>query len=103
MAVTPKSFRSGFGPRLGAENSCAERQILHIYAEFGGTVDEVQKISWSAAHGRHPKVFHQHDLPVGVAAGGGDDRGPQSFSAVVSAESAGEEAIDRKSTRLNSS
>ena len=53
----------------------------------------MQKIGWSAAHGGHPKVLHQHDLPIGVAAGGGDDRCPQSFGTVVSAESAGEEAI----------
>ncbi len=83
----------GFGPGLGTENASAERQGLHIHAEFGGTVDQVQKISWSAAYGRHPKVFHQHNLPVGVAAGCGDDRRPQSFSAVMSAEAAGEEAI----------
>ena len=83
----------GVRPRLCAEDTGAQRQLSQVHAEVGGAIDEVQKIGWCTAHRRDAKVLHQHDLPVGVAAGCGDDRRAQCLSAIVRAEAAGEEAV----------
>jgi hypothetical protein len=80
-------------PGLGAEHAGAQGQRLHVHAQLLGAVDEVQEIGRRAADGGHAEVLHHHDLPVGVAAGDGNDGGADALGAVVGAEAAGEQAI----------
>ena len=60
-------------PRFGAEDTNAQWHFLDVHAQFSGAFDDVQEIAWRAADGRDAEILHEHDLPVGVAAGDGDD------------------------------
>ena len=73
----------GLGPGLGPENADAQGQLAQSMPVSRPAVDQVQKIAGRAADGGDAEILHDHDLPVGVAAGGGDHRGPQRFGAVV--------------------
>ncbi len=83
----------GVGPGLGAEDARAQRQFAQVDAHLRGAVEQVQEVDWGAADGRDAEILHDHDLPVGVAAGNGDDRGAQRLGAVVRAQAAGEQAV----------
>ena len=67
----------GFGPRFRAEDAGAQRQFLEVDAQLRRLVDDVQKIAGRAANRRDTEILHHHQLPLGVAAGNGDDRRPQ--------------------------
>ena len=83
----------GLGPRLRAENARAQRQILDVDAHFRRLVDEVEEITRGAADRGDLEVLHHHDLPLGVAAGDGNDRRAQRLRAVMRAQPAGEQAV----------
>ena len=42
----------GIGPRLGAENAGAQRQVADVHAQFPGALDQVNEIAGRAADGR---------------------------------------------------
>ena len=92
-AVFFNALAHGFGPRLGAKNAGAQRQILEVDAQFGRLVNEVQEITGRAADGGDIEILEDHDLALGVAAGNGNDRGAQRLRAVMRAQPAGEKAV----------
>ena len=73
----------GFGPRLRAEDARAQGQFLEVDAQLGRLVDDVQEVAGRAADGRGTEILHHHQLPLGVAAGNGNDRGAQRLGAVM--------------------
>ena len=81
------------GPGLRAENARAQRQLLDVHAQFAGPLDQVDEVAGRAADGGDVEVLHDHDLPVGVAAGDRDDRRAERLRAVMRAEAAGEQAV----------
>jgi hypothetical protein len=83
----------GFGPRLGAEDAHAQGQILDIEAEFRSLINQVEEIAGRAANGSDAKVFHDHQLALGVASGNRDDRSAERFGSVMRSEPAREQAV----------
>ena len=79
----------GSAPKMPARSG-SSRMSMPISR---GALDEVQKIGGRAAHGRDAEVFHEHDLPVGVAARSRNHRSAQALGAVVRAQAAGKEAV----------
>src|ERR1035441_4712495 len=87
--VTPHRF----GPRFGAEDADAQRQIAHVDTELTGALDQVNEVTRRAADGGDPEILQYHNLAVGVAPGDRDHGGAQRFGAVVRAQSAGEQTV----------
>ncbi len=56
-------------------------------------LDQVQEVARRAADGRDAEILHDHDLPVGVAAGDGDDGRAERLGAVMRAQPAGEQPV----------
>lgn len=93
VALRLDSSAHAFGPRLGSKYTSSKRQVFDVDAHFAGPLDEMNKIAWSAAYGCNAKILHDHDLPVGVAPGNGNNGCAQSFGAIVSAKAAREKPI----------
>jgi len=81
------------GPGLGAEDARPQGQGLQVDAHARGALEDVEEVTRRAADGGDPEVLEDHDLALGIAAGGGDDGGADGLCAVVRAEAAGEQAV----------
>ena len=83
----------GVGPGLGAEDAGPQGKRAEIDAHFLGAVEDVQEVAGRATDGGDAEILHDHDLPVGVAAGGRDHGGPQPLAAIVQPQAAGEQPV----------
>ena len=81
------------GPRLGAVEADAQRQVLRTQAAVAGRVGQVHGVGRRAAQGGGAEVAHDLELPLGVAAGDGHHGAAEALGAEVQAEPAGEEAV----------
>ncbi len=82
-----------FRPRLAAEVGEPEREVPFFQPLALNGFREVQGVGGGADQCVDPGVLEQHDLPLGVAAGGGQHRRADPFDAAVQPEAAGEEAV----------
>ncbi len=58
-----------------------------------GLFGHEQRIGGGAGQHRRAEILHDHDLALGVAAGDRNDRGSQSFGAVMGTQAAGKQAV----------
>ena len=83
----------GIGPGLGAEDAGPQGKCAEIDADFRRAVEDVQEVARRATDGGDAEVLHDHDLPVGVAAGGRNHGRPQPLAAVMEPQAAGEQPV----------
>ena len=80
-------------PGFGAKAAGLELEVGHGDARLADGLAQIQGVGGRAAEHGGAQFLDHHDLALGVAAGHGDDRGPQPARALMRAEAAGEEAV----------
>ena len=79
----------GSAPKMPARKG----SVAEVDAHFRRAVEDVQEVARRATDGGDAEILEDHDLPVGVAAGGRDHGRPQPLAAVVQPQAAGEQPV----------